>query len=121
MHWTSGIAGLATALLIFYLIRRDHLHTRYALWWIPVAIVIALLGLFPQITDWIAPKLGINYGPVIALLAGLISLIIKILLMDIERSRNETKLNRLIQKIAILEGEIGRLQADRESDQAQDR
>lgn len=116
MHWTSGIAGLATALLIFYLIRRDHLHTRYALWWIPVAVIIAILGLFPQITDWIAPKLGISYGPVIALLAGLISLIIKILLMDIERSRNETKLNRLIQKIAILEGEIGRLQKERKQD-----
>lgn len=121
MHWTSGIAGLATALLIFYLIRRDHLHTRYALWWIPVAIAIALLGLFPQITDWIAPKLGISYGPIIALLAGLISLIIKILLMDIERSRNETKLNRLIQKIGILEGEIDRLQAEQKSEQVQDR
>ena len=116
MHWTSAIAGLATAILIFYLIRRDHLHTRYALWWIPVAITIGTLGLFPQITDWIAPKLGISYGPIIALLAGLISLIIKILLMDIERSRNETKLNRLIQKIAILEGEVNHLRQERKTE-----
>lgn len=108
-HWISAVGGLLTAALIIYLIRRDHLHTRYALWWIPVALVIAILGLFPQIADWIAPSIGILYGPIIPLLAGLIALTLKILIMDIERSRNETKLHRVVQKLAILEQELRQL------------
>ncbi|WP_294053757.1 DUF2304 domain-containing protein, partial [Thiolapillus sp.] len=41
-RWISAIIGLLTAGLIFYLVRRDHLHTRYALWWVPVALVMAV-------------------------------------------------------------------------------
>ncbi|RLA22586.1 MAG: DUF2304 domain-containing protein [Gammaproteobacteria bacterium] len=108
-YWISAVGGLLTAVLIIYLIRRDHLHTRYALWWIPVALIIAILGLFPQITDWIAPSIGVHYGPVIPLLTGLIALTLKILIMDIERSRNETKLNRIVQKLAILEQALQQL------------
>ncbi len=106
MHLVSAIGGLLTATLIIYLVRRDHLHTRYALWWIPIAFGIAILGLFPQLSDWVASKLGINYGPIIPLLTGLIIITIKILMMDIERSKNETKLYRVIQKLAILEQEL---------------
>ncbi|WP_456416406.1 DUF2304 domain-containing protein [Thiolapillus sp.] len=103
VNWISATIGLLTAGLIFYLVRRDHLHTRYALWWIPVAIVMAILGVFPQIADWIGRTLGISYPPVIPLLLGLVAMVVKILVMDIERSRNEVKLTRLVQRVAILE------------------
>lgn len=106
MHWVSAIGGLLTATFIIYLVRRDHLHTRYALWWVPAAFGIAILGVFPQLSDWVASKLGIGYGPIIPLLAGLIILTLKVLMMDIERSKNETKLYRVVQKLAILEQEL---------------
>ena len=41
--------------------------------------------------------------PVIPLLFGLAILIVKVLLGDIERSKDEVKLTRLIQRVAILE------------------
>ncbi len=103
VNWISATIGLLTAGLIFYLVRRDHLHTRYALWWVPVAMAMAILGVFPQITDWIGRTLGISYPPVIPLLLGLVAMVVKILVMDIERSRNEVKLTRLVQRVAILE------------------
>jgi len=105
-RWITATIGLITAGLIIFLVRRDHLHTRYAVWWLPVAFVIGILGVFPRLVDWLAPIIGIRYPPIIPLLAGLIALIVKILVMDIERSRNEIKLNRLIQRIGILEGEL---------------
>jgi len=103
INWISATIGLLSAGLIFYLVRRDHLHTRYALWWVPVAMVMAILGVFPQLVDWIGRTLGISYPPVIPLLLGLVAMVVKILVMDIERSRNEVKLTRLVQRVAILE------------------
>ncbi|WP_293647292.1 DUF2304 domain-containing protein [Thiolapillus sp.] len=105
-NWISAIIGLLTAGLIFYLVRRDHLHTRYALWWVPVALVMAVLGVFPQIVDWIGRMMGISYPPVIPLLLGLVAMVVKILVMDIERSRNEVKLTRLVQRAAMLEKRV---------------
>ena len=105
-----------TAGLIFYLVRRDHLHTRYTLWWIPTAFLLATFGLFPQLIDKLGLFLGISYPPVIALLLGLMALLIKILLMDIERSRNEVKLIRLTQKLAILEDNLESMKAKVEKD-----
>ncbi len=109
-HWISGSIGVATALLILYLVRRDHLHTRYALWWLPTAFAIAVLGVFPRIADLIAALLGVHYPPVIPVFAGFLAITIKILMMDIERSRNEVKLARLVQRVALLEERLGRVE-----------
>ena len=102
----SAAIGLTVAAIILFLVRRDQLHTRYALWWIPLAIGIGLLGVFPQITDAIAPIFGISYPPILPVLLGFVLVVVKILLMDIERSRNEVKLHRLIQRVAMLEGRL---------------
>ena len=109
-HWISGTLGIITALIILYLVRRDHLHTRYALWWLPAAFAIAILGVFPGIADWIGVQLGVSYPPVIAGVAGFLLVILKILLMDIERSRNEVKLARLIQRMGLLDERLRRLE-----------
>jgi len=92
------------------LIRRDHLHVRYGLWWIGAAAVFALLGFFPAIFDSIASYLGIAYPPMLALTLGATILVIKILVMDIGRSRNAIKLQRLVQRIALLESELNEIQ-----------
>jgi hypothetical protein len=76
------------------------------MWWITVAIVFAFLGLFPTIVDKVAALFGISYPPVLALTVGLTILVIKILVVDIERSRNAIKLQRLVQRIALLESDL---------------
>ncbi|MEM1412438.1 MAG: DUF2304 domain-containing protein [Pseudomonadota bacterium] len=109
LSWVTGFIGIVAALTIILLIRRDHLHVRYGLWWIVVAAAFVLLGVFPQIIDWLAARLGIAYGPVLALTLGLTVFVIKVLTIDIARSRNETRIIRLIQRIAMLEAEVNRL------------
>lgn len=106
----TGIIGIATAVTIVVLIRKDHLHVYYGLWWMGAALAFALLGLFPAIFDHIAPRLGIAYPPVLALILGLLVLVLKILVMDIERSRNAIRMQRLVQRIALLEAELRDLQ-----------
>ena len=102
----TGIIGIATAMTIVFLIRKDHLHVRYGLWWMGAAVVFAFLGLFPTIVDYVASKLGIAYPPVLALTLGLVALVLKILVMDIERSRNAIRMHRMVQRIALLEAEL---------------
>ena len=110
----TGVIGIATALTIVILIRRDQLHVRYGLWWMAAAVAFALMGLFPRVFDQIAAYLGVAYPPVLALTLGLVILVIKILVMDLERSRNAIKLNRLVQRIGLLESDIREMQNNHE-------
>jgi len=109
---TTGIIGIAAAITIVILIRRDHLHVRYGMWWFAAAAAIAVIGVFPGIVDAVGVALGIAYPPVLALTVGLVLLVLKILVMDIERSRNQIKLQRLVQRIALLEAELRESQAE---------
>ena len=107
----TGIIGIATAITIVVLIRRDYLHVRYGLWWSGAAVAFAFLGLFPALFDKIAKYLGIAYAPILALTLAVAILVIKILIMDIERSRNAIRRQRLIQRIALLECDIREMQS----------
>ena len=102
----TSTLGLLIALLIFWLIRKDHLHVKYAFGWIFIAILSATIGLFPSIIDAIAHKAGISYPPILAVILAFSFLIIKILLMDIERSKQERKFLRLTQRLAMLEADL---------------
>ena len=106
----TSIIGIVTALMILILIRRDSLHVRYGLWWMSAAIAFALLGMFPTIFDSLAKYLGVAYPPVLALTLGIVILVLKILVVDIERSRNAITLQRLIQRIALLESDLREMQ-----------
>ena len=102
----TSIIGIVTAITIVILIRRDHLHVRYGLWWMTAALVFALLGLFPAIFDSLAKYIGVAYPPILALTIGVVILVLKILVMDIERSRDAIKLQRLVQRVALLEADL---------------
>ncbi|MCC7220012.1 MAG: DUF2304 domain-containing protein [Candidatus Contendobacter sp.] len=102
---TSALLGLTIAFGILFLVRRDHLHGTYAVWWLGVAVIAMLLGLFPQITNWLAIRTGVGYPPILALVLGFGLLLIKMLTMDLERSRQERQIRRLAQRLALLEAQ----------------
>lgn len=102
-HLTSTIIGISIAATIFWLVRRDHLHGPYAIWWIGAAITVGILGFFPRSFDYLAVHLGINYPPVLAIVIALGLVLIKMLTMDLERSRQERLIRRLAQRLAMLE------------------
>lgn len=102
----TGLIGLSVAALIIWLVRKDHLHVNHGFGWIVVAIGFALLGFIPGFFDWIAAYVGVAYPPVLALTIAVAVLVIKILLMDIERSKLEMRNQRLTQRLAILEADL---------------
>jgi len=105
-QWTTAIIGLIIAFIIFFLIRRDFLHVKRSFWWIGIALLVVIMGFFPGFFDKIGILLGVSYPPVLIITLGIGFILVKILSMDLERSRQERTLRRLTQKIAILEGFI---------------
>lgn len=99
---TSMVIGVILATVILFLVRRDHLHGPYAFWWIGAAATVTVLGFFPSLFDVAARHLGISYPPILALVLGFALLLIKILTMDVERSRQERQIRRLAQQLAML-------------------
>jgi len=109
---TSTAIGLAVALMILWLVRRDRLHGSYAFWWIGAAAAIVFLGFWPQAFDAVAGYLGISYPPILAVVLGFVLLLLKVLTMDLDRSRQERAIRRLTQRLALLDSEV---QLQRES------
>jgi hypothetical protein len=106
---TAALLGLVLAGSILYLVRRDHLHGPYALWWLIVAASTLVLGFVPRTIDWLAHLSGIAYPPVLPIIIGLSLILLRLLQLDIERSRQERQIRRLNQKLAILEEELNTL------------
>ena len=106
---TSAVIGIVLAGAILFLVRRDHLHGPYALWWFGVAAATFALGVFPSLVEWLGHLTGISYAPVLPIIVGVSLILLRLLKLDIDRSRQERRLRRLTQKLAILEDELERL------------
>jgi hypothetical protein len=102
----TAFIGLTIAIFIIWLIRKDHLHVKYAFGWIIIALLALILGFFPQTVDLIASYLNIGYPPILAVVVSISFVLIKLLLMDIERSKQNRDVIRLNQRIGILEAEL---------------
>ena len=107
---STAIIGGSIAIVIFFLVRRNRLHPRHAFWWLPIATLVLILGLFPRLSDLIAPYFGINYPPILVIVVAVVIMLVKLLLMDIDRTRYDVRLTRLIQEMAILESRISEIE-----------
>src|SRR5674476_935850 len=110
---TTSLLGLGLALIILHLLRRDHIYILHALFWIVIAALAALLGLWPGLIDRVAVWIGISYPPAALLLGAVVMLLIKSLYVDIANTRLERQLRRLNQRIALLDARDS--QVDQES------
>ena len=110
----SSVIGLIIATVIFFLVRRDHLGPGQAFRWFAIAIAVALLGVYPQMIDKIGVAIGIAYPPIIPIIIGLGAALVKILLMDIERTKSNITQDRIVQKLAMLEAEIEQVKKNKE-------
>ena len=105
--FSALLAGLVIV-AIFWLLRRDRLPVMHSLWWLCVAVLIGLLGLFPRLIDVAARWVGVAYSPSLLFIVAILVLLIKVLLEDVDVSRDRRRLLRLAQKVAMLEERIDR-------------
>lgn len=74
--------------------------------WFSIAVVTLILGFYPKISDITATFLGISYPPILPVTLACLLLMIKALIADIERAKTQVKLDRLAQRLAIIELEL---------------
>jgi hypothetical protein len=96
---TAAALGIVLCMLIFWLVRRDLLQTRFALKWLFVGTAAAVLGVFPTLVDRAAGLLGVSYPPALLFVLAVGVLAVKILLMDMDRSRIGRQLAQLEREI----------------------
>ncbi len=111
---TTSVMGVACVLSIFWLIRKHTFYVRYTFWWLFVSIGVLVFSLMPTLADMIVKFLGISYAPTLLFFCAILMLFIKNLFMDIDRSKQEIRLRRLTQRLALLEEEIKRTKQDKE-------
>jgi hypothetical protein len=109
----SSVIGIVIGVSIFWLIRRDHLMHRDGIKWMLIALSIILLGIAPGWIDRIGAALNIGYPPIIPVLLGLGVILIKLLIADIERARMQVTINRLVQRLAMLEADLDEKPGDK--------
>lgn len=102
---TTSLLGLGLAVLIVHLLRRDHIYILQALFWIAIAALAALLGLWPGLIDRAAVWIGISYPPAALLLGAVVVLFVKSLYADITHTRLERQVRRLNQRIALMDAQ----------------
>lgn len=100
---TTSLLGLSLALFILLLLRRDHIYILHGLFWIVIAALAALLGLWPGLIDRLAGVVGITYPPAALLLGAVVVLFVKSLYADITQTQLERQLRRLNQRIALMD------------------
>lgn len=103
---TTTLLGVGLAVLILYLIRRDHLYLMHGLFWVTVATVAAVLGAWPGLIDKLAGWTGFRYPPALLLLLANMVLLVKALHVDMVNTRIERDVRRLNQRLALLESDL---------------
>lgn len=113
---TTALLGIGLAVLILYLIRRDHLYLMHGLFWVVVASAAAVLGAWPGLIDRLASWTGFSYPPALLLLLACMILIIKALHADMVNTRIERDVRRMNQRLALLEADLDTVRLAHPSD-----
>ena len=111
-YLTSALLGVLIAGGILLLVRKDHLHGGFAIWWLAMAAAALVLGLVPGSVDWLGRSFGVTYPPMLVAVLGIAALLLKLLVLDIDVTRRERRVRRLLQKVAILEAEMRDMRAE---------
>lgn len=96
------IIGVFFSFWILFLVRRNLLYLSYSIFWLFIAAVIFILGLFPGLNIILAQRLGIRYYPILPVVVAILILFVKLLKQDLELTEKKKMLKRLAQEIAIL-------------------
>ncbi|MCC2614818.1 DUF2304 domain-containing protein [Aestuariibacter halophilus] len=105
-HLIAAFIGAVLSITIVFLTRRDHISPLVAVRWFLIALLVLSVSFFPGVVDWFGRQLGVGYPPILPVLVALGAAMVKILLMDIERNKMQVKIDRLVQRMAVLEHRV---------------
>ena len=102
---TAALLGLTLAVFIMYLLRRDQLYLREAMFWLATAVVAMLFAFMPASVDWLGEMAGVAYAPALVLAMVCVVLTVKSLLADVAQTQLRREVRRLNQRVALMDVE----------------
>lgn len=110
----SILVSAGLFLLVFELVRRRRLMERYALLWLFAATILLGLSVWSSLLNQISDALGVRYGPstLFAVALGFIVMLMLHFSLVISRLTDQNKV--LAQRVAILQGQVDELAAERD-------
>lgn len=87
---------------IVRLVRRNKLPSRYALLWLTIGAVIAVLATFPSLLDRVSAWLGIAYAPGTFFLGAITLLLLIVVHFSWDLARLDARTRFLAQELAVL-------------------
>ena len=115
VHLVAMATALVTLALIVELLRRRQLKEKYAGLWLVVGIGVAVLGVFPQLLDWVADGLNIADPPNLLFFAAAVLVLLVEVHLSWELSRAEEKTRVLSEEIALLTMRLDLLEREAET------
>ena len=116
MSYIVNLITIAVGILIFWYVLRlvvnhEMTEAESVLWFI-IALVVIILGIFPNIITWVAAKLGIWYAPSVLWMAIAIVLLLIVFRNSIVASEHENEINELSLQVALLKDENEKIKAE---------
>ena len=93
--------SLMTMIFMLRRIRQAKVQIEAALFWVVTALILVLFSIFPPLADLCAGILGIYSTPNFLFLFMIFLLMVKLFGMTLQISRLESRLQELVQKLAI--------------------
>lgn len=103
------VLGVLFATYIIRNTTRRRLLEKESFIWLVAMVLVIIMGIFPEILDWAATLLHIQYGPSLLFLVSTLVLAALLLRHSMIASGQQNKINDLAHKIALLEDEITQL------------
>lgn len=101
-HLIVALITLVSLVFVVRLVRLRRMQAKYAMLWLSVGALLAVVAAFPRLLDWLAERAGIFYPPAAFLLLAVGFLFVVVIHFSWELSRLEERTRTLAEEIALL-------------------
>ena len=109
----SILGSIIFLLIIIWSVRQKKLKEAYAILWILIGTGMLFVSIVPNILRVVSNLLGIVYPPATLFLLLLCSVFVILFQYSLLLSRNQERISRLTQEIALLKNELEKLKRDK--------
>ena len=114
LQWLLIIGTLFVCCIILVMLRRKSLNLKYSMIWFFFSVILLLIAAFPQIVYWLARLAGVAAPSNIVFVLEAVFVLIVLLSLTMIVSKQNEKIVKLIQSIALLEKRVRDLEQQKE-------
>lgn len=113
-YWLGVAGGFLIVAVVVEMVRRRYLRGRYAVVWVAVGAVAALLALFPDLLGAAARATGVQVPLNLLLFLGILAMLIMLMQLSSEAGRLQERTRVLAEEVALLRSRMAALEASAE-------